>query len=527
MMKFLKIVLLFSITLFVFACNKNTHSSKQVLRLNLHSEPPTLDPRKASDDVSSLLSRACFEGLMSLDAVQQPEFAVAERYTLSEDQKTYTFYLRKTLWWDGKPVTAHDFETTWKTILDPTFPSPIAFQVYILKNAQKAKEGLCSLNEIGVKAVDDSTLEVTLEYPSPFFLKMLATSPFLPTPTHLASLSPNWANDCDEQFVGNGPFKMKSWRHQNELVLEKNKLYWDQEHVGLDQIHFSMVEDENTSLSLFEAGEFDWLGYPFSSIPLDALPVLRKNNRVESLPLSAVYYYIFNTKQPPFDNALIRRAFALAIDRQGIVQHVLQTGQVPATGIVPPYLWGEERTYFDSTNLEEARRLFQKGLEEMGKTAKTLPQIKLVYNRTEGHHKIAQAIQQQWFEAFGIRAMLENLEWKVFLSQMRTRQFQVARMGWIATVDDPLAFLDQFCNHSDTGWNNETFNGLIQQAKETLDPAKRLGLLKQAESVLIAEMPIAPIYFYTGNYMKQSHVHGMQPSNIVNINLKTAFLEKR
>lgn len=525
-MKIFKMLLVISLMLF-FSCDKSVKSQKQILRLSLASEPPTFDPRKASDNISSLLTQACFEGLTILNGQQEPELAVAERYQVSEDQKIYTFYLRKASWWDGKPVTAHDFEFTWKATLAPTFPSAIAYQLYSLKNAKSAKEGVCSLNEVGVKAVDATTLVVELENPSPFFLKVLASSPFLPTPAHLASLSPNWACDCNEQFVGNGPFKLKQWRHQNALILEKNTFYWDEKNVGLDEIHFAIVEDENTNLSLFEAGELDWIGYPFSAVPLDALPILYEKKQVERFPLCSAYYYIFNTKEPPFDSTLIRRAFALAIDRQGIVQHVTQSGQIPATGIVPPYLWGEEVAHFADHNLVEARRLFQMALDEMGITAKTLPQIKLVYNRTEGHHKIAQAIQQQWFEAFGIRVALENLEWKVFLNQMRSRQFQVARMGWIATVDDPLSFLDQFRNLNDTGWENETFNALVREAEETIDPTQRMRLLKEAEAILIAEMPIAPIYFYTGNYMKQPHVQGMHPSSIVNLNLKPVFLETR
>lgn len=521
---------LIALCLAALSCGKqqNAHykPTSQVLRFNLHSEPPTLDPRKATDTVSASILNLCFEGLTRIDAQGEPILAAAEKMTLSYDKTRYTFTLRDAHWSDGRPVTAQDFEKSWKTLLDPTFACEFASDLYIIKNARAVKSGRCSRDELGVRSLDEKTLQVDLEHPVPYFLAALATHRFFPTPEHVTSAYSNWT---EEQYVGNGPFFMKQWRHHDLIELEKSPQYWDRQAVKLEKVHLTLVEDEMTELNMFEQGELDWAGYPLSNLPTEALAALQREGGLHTYSIAGTYFYMFNTQAFPFTNCNMRRAFSLAIDREAIVSNVTQMGQLPATGLVPQALWKREISYFADHDLVEARRLFALGLEELGVAAEELSGLTLSYNTHVGHHKIAQAIQEQWNKAFGIKVKLENKEWKVFLDSLCHHQFQIARMGGLADVHDPIAFLDFFrylsssTNHSQ--WSAPQFTELLEKADVTVDPEKRISLLQAAEKILIDAMPVAPIYFYSGTYLKKPYVKGIHLSDLNTLDLKEAYVE--
>ena len=527
------LVLTLSISLIAAAgCQKKSDTSrlgKQELHLNLHGEPPCLDPRRSNDGASLPIVKMCFEGLMSKNPGGELKEAIAERYSISDDKKTYTFFLRDALWSDGQPVTAFDFEQTWKTMMDPAFPCDFANDLYVLKNAEAAKMKKCPVSEIGVHAPDAHTLVVELEHPTPYFLELTATHTFYPTPTHITNAHDNWAQNSGELFVCNGPFRINEWRHNNFIIVVKNENYWDKESVKLDKINFAMIEDENTELTMFENGELDWTGSPLSNLPIDAMISLCKKGLVNTYPFAGVYYYVFNTKCPPFDNVNMRKAFALAINRKEIIENITQSGQTPATSMIPPTMWKDPREFFQDADVIEAQRYFQMALQELNITKEQLPKICLSYNTLSSHHKIAQAIQEQWFKAFGIRVELENKEWKVFLDELKGHQFQIARLGGVANFNDPMAFLHLYkylsgsVNHSQ--WTNVDFTELLEKAENTPDPEERLALLKKAEEIFINEMPIAPIYFYTGSYMKKPYVQGIVLSELNDMDFKNAYVE--
>lgn len=518
-----------ALSLLLMSCSKQEkvyRPKTQELRLNLHSEPPTLDPRKATDTVSISVLKMCFEGLTRIDPSGHPIPAAATKIEISSDQTRYTFTLRETIWADGKPVTAYDFEKTWKTILDPLFPCEFASDLYILKNGQAAKEKKCSLDQIGIKALDAQTLQVDLEHPIPYFLEALSTHAFFPCPSHITEQYPDWTK---EHYIGNGVFYIKEWKHLNVINLEKNPRYWDRDSVRLEKISLALIEDESTELSMFENGELDWAGYPFSSLPSDALATLSQKKELCHYSIAGTYFYIFNTKQFPFTNSNIRKAFSLAINRAEIVTNITQMHQIPATGMVPPMMWQDPPTYFQDHDVKEAKRFFALGLKELGITADELPPLTLSYNTMSAHHKIAQAIQAQWLKALGVRVHLENKEWKVFLDELKHRQFQIARMGGLANINDPSTFLDYYRylsssnNHSQ--WTNPHFTELLEQADLSTDPEQRLELLKKAEQLLIDEMPIAPIYFYTGAFLKKPYVKGVYLSELNDADFKWAYVE--
>ncbi len=513
----------------VIGCTKKGAAYRpkmQELRFNLKTEPPTLDPRKSSDITSFTIINLCFEGLLRSNEVGELTLAAAEHMEISEDQMRYTFTLRDALWSDGEKVTAYDFEKSWKTVLDPAFPCDFVTNFYVIKHAKAAKAGRCSLEEVGIVALDEKTLQIDLEHPASYFLSSLAGGYFMPTPSHLTEKYTHWT---DTHYVANGPFFLTQHKDHHSISLQKNPFYWDQKSIRLEKVSFAMIEDETTELSMFENAELDWAGSPLSNLPTEALPSLVKNKTLQRYDIAGTYSYMFNTTVFPFTNKHIRQAFSLAINRQEIISDVTQMHQLAATSLVPPLLWGKVTSYFQDASSAQARTYFEMGLNELGITREEFPSVSLSYNSSSIHHKIAQAIQQQWRSTLGVEVKLSNKEWKVFLGEMRQGKFQIGRMGSIAEINDPISFLDQYrylsSNLNYSHWNNPHFSELLEQADLTGDQEKRLALLSQAEKLLIEEMPMAPIYFYTGSYIKQPYVKGVRVSAFNQLDLKGAYVE--
>ncbi len=515
-------------------CSKpeRPNEKEQIVRLNIHSEPPTLDPRLVTDNVSQNVTTMLFEGLMR----QMPDGsitpAIADEVRVSEDKKTYTFHLKDSLWSNGDPLTADDFIESWKWILSPKSNTEIAYKLYIIKNGKAVKEGKLPPSKLGVKALSPHTLIVELEYPAPYFLELVSSGNFYPTPTRIFKQNPDWANNAGPDFVSNGPFKLDVWDHNNRLQLSKNPNYWDDEAVRLKQINIAMVEDANTELSMFEDGELDFAGSPLSiGLPTDAIPALKASGKLHTMPMASIYFYVFNTKKPPFNNDKIRRAFAYAINRHDIVEHITQSGQVPAMAIIPPSLNPVDNAhYFQDANITEAKKLFDEGLKALKLTRETLPKITISYNTSEGHHKIAQAVQQQWKQTFGIDIALENLEWKVYLDKLQARDFMVARLGWIADFGDPITFLDTFelgdNPQNPSGWENPRYKELIEEIRQTANTTERNKLIGESEELIMEEMPIAPVYFHANNYLINPRLKGVYINKLGFIDFRWAYFEQ-
>ncbi len=497
-----------------------------MLKLNLHSEPPTADPGLAEDSTSGAITRATFDGLTRTTEDGKPHESIAEKIEVSQDLLTYTFKIRDAKWSNGDPVTAHDFEFAWKRVLDPKTAANYAYQLYYIKNAEKANKGEAKLDDVGVKALDDKTLQVTLENPTPYFLELTAFYTYYPVNKKVVEANPKWAAEASTH-VGNGPFKMESWEHKSKLVLVKNENYWDKDAVKLDRIEFSMVEDENTELSMYENGEIDWAGAPLSSLPTDAIPALKDSGKMTTQPIAGTYWYKFNTEKAPFNNVKIRKAFTYAINRQAIIDNVTQTNQQPAMGAVPPSMALKADGYFKDNDVETAKKLLEEGMKELGITK--LPPITLSYNTSEGHKKIAEAIQDQWKKNLGVEVKLENKEWKVYLEDLHQGKFQIGRMGWLGDFNDPINFLELYKDkkggNNDTNWENPKYKELLNKSALEQDPAKRKEILAQAEAILMEEMPIAPIYFYTQSYVKKDNIKGVILDGLGFVDYKWASIE--
>jgi oligopeptide transport system substrate-binding protein len=503
----------------------------QELRVNINSEPPALHPGLASDATSGGVLLQTFEGLTRSGKDGQPENAMAEEVITSDDLKTYTFKLRDAKWTNGDAVTAEDFVYAWKWALDPANQASYSYQLYYIKGAQAVNEGTGSADDIGVKALDEKTLEVTLENPTPYFLELTSFYTYYPVNHKVAEANANWHTDAGDDYVSNGPFKMTEWSHQDKIVLEKNEEYWDAEAVKLTKVEMYMINDPNTELSMYDNGELDRAGSPFGTLPTDALPQLKESGDLVIKPIAGTYWYKFQTEVPPLNNKNIRKALAYSINRKAIVENITQGGQVPAMAVVPPSMVPEnEQGYFADADLETAKQFLQAGLEELGlKDASELPAITLSYNTSEAHQKIAQAVQDMWKNDLGVEVALDNAEWAVYIDKLHKGDYMVGRMGWLGDFNDPINFLELYREknggNNDTFWENAEFKKLLDDSQKETDSQKRLQMLKDAEAIFMDEMPVTPIYFYTNVWVEKENLKDVVVSGLGDVQLKWAYFE--
>ncbi|MFL0506525.1 peptide ABC transporter substrate-binding protein [Ureibacillus sp. 179-F W5.1 NHS] len=538
-------LMLLALTLVLAACNfgsekESTDDSKEgaseeggskELNLVIPSEPPSLHPQLATDSTSNAILQNVFEGLTTVKDGEVVE-AAAEKIDVSDDQLTYTFTLKDAKWSNGDPVTAEDFEYAWKFALDPKNASEYASILYPIKGAQAYNLGEGSVEDLGIKVVDEKTLEVTLENPTPYFLELTAFKTYYPIHKATAEANDTWYAEAGDSYVTNGPFKLTDWQHSGSITLEKNENYWDVDNVALDKVNISMVESETTASTMFDAGEIDWLGSPFQTIGLDVIDRYKEEGILKISDYAAIYVYKFNTTEGPTANANIRKALTLAIDRQGLIDNVTKGEQTPALGMVPSAVKGfeEDRGYMKDNDIEEAKKALDAGLKELGLSDPSELKLSLSFNTSEAHAAIAQFIQEGWRTNLGIDVTLDNSEWQVYLDKVSNLDYNIARMGWIADYNDAYTFLEMYNSaengNNDTGWENAEYTQLLEQSNTETDPAKRLELLKQAESIIMAETPVAPIYYYTNLSVKKDYVKNMEQDSLGNMYLKYVDVEK-
>jgi oligopeptide transport system substrate-binding protein len=511
------------------ACSSKVDEKGQrhILRLNLCEDPVSLDPRKVRSLKDLTVVKQIFEGLTRIDSEGGIQPALAEKITVSDDFLTYTFYLREAYWSNRDPITAYDFESAWIKALDPEFASDYSYILYPIKNAQLAREGKCPADAIGVAALDDRTLVVQLHTPTPYFLELVAFPTYFPAHPTLELKS---KEESSQIFICNGPFCIKKWSPQKELILEKNPWYWDCDSVYLDGISFSIIGDNQTESYLFEKGELDWLGQPLSQNVSSEMLLIEKG-KVFSYPIAGTFWLKFNTQKSPFHNKKVRKAFAYAIDRQEIIAHILHGSQQAATGPLPPSMAVQHTPYFKDGGSREAKELLEEAFAEEAWTVETFPKIVLDYYPTERNLKIVQQVQQQVKKALGISIELAAVEKSFYLSRTRQGLFQVGIGDWIADFNDPLAFLELFkyrldeesgSGINDTGWQNDQFISLLDRSLLEIDHQKRKEILNEAERLLVEEMPIAPIYHYSFDYLKKAHVQDVLLSPLGLADFKSA-----
>jgi len=487
---------------------------EQMLHLGNLSEPSDLDPQIVTSLQDFNIVMALFEGLMSYDPeTAKPVAGAAERWDLSDDGRVYTFHLRPGLKWsNGEPVTARDFIFSYQRMLSPRLGAEYGYMHYVVKGAEPFARGeLTDFSRVGYKAPDDRTLEIALNEPTPYFLGLIAHSSWYPVhpPTVLAhgemdQRGTRWTRP--ENIVGNGPFVLHTWKPNQVIEVRRSESYWDAANVRLSGIRFYSIESADTEERAFRSGQL----HITSSIPISKIDVYRREQPelLHTEPLLATYIYRFNVRRPPLDDVRVRRALALAIDRVAIVERVTRGGQPPACNFTPPGTGGYvSRARLDST-VDDARAL----LADAGfPGGDRFPSIVLLYNTNEGHRQIAEAVQEMWQKKLGISVTLHNQEAKVYTDTMRNGAYDIARYAWSGDYNDPNTFLDMMISNggnNQTGWSNAEYDRLLAEAGRTFDEAARFEIFQRAEEILMDEVPIAPVYFYTRNNLRLPMVKG-------------------
>jgi oligopeptide transport system substrate-binding protein len=503
----------------------------QILYKGNGTEPQDLDPQIVTGVTEHHLIMSLLEGLVTEDPVDlHPSPGVAESWDISPDGKVYTFHLRKNAKWsNGETVTARDFWNSYQRILTPSLASQYAYMHFVVKNAEAYNSGkLKNFDEVGYKVVDDHTFQITLENATPYFLSLMNHTSWFPV--HLPTIEKygkpyergnKWTRPG--HYVGNGPFVLSTWKVNDLIVVRKSPTYWDKENTRLNEIRFYPIESNDTEERAFRAGQL----HITETVPLSKIDGYRRDqpDLIAINPYLGTYFYRLNTTQPPLSDKRVRRALAMAIDRESLVKNVTKGGQLPANSFTPPGTAGYTARARIPTDFAAAKKL----LAEAGyPDGRGMPTIELLYNTQESHRIIAEAIQQMWKKNLGIDVRLVNQEWKVYLDSQRTLNYQACRAAWIGDYVDPNSFLDMFVTgggNNETGWSNSEYDRLIAEAARTGDLQRRLEIFQQAEAILLDEAPILPIYFYTRVCLMRPEVKGWHPTILDNHPYKYVYLE--
>jgi len=487
-----------------------------VLHIGNGTEPQGLDPHLMTGVPEFHIMDALFEGLVSIDPVtREPAPGVAASWDVSADGRTYTFHLQENARWsDGVPLTAHDFVGSYERIMNPVLAGEYAYLFEIIENGPAYLSGaLTDFDQVGVKAPDDHTLVIRLEHPVPYFLTLITYNCWGPLPLHVLDRFNGrrervsaWTREGN--IVGNGPFRLTRWVPNQVLVVERNPHYWDAATVGLNAIHFHPVESIDTEERMFRSGQL----HITNEVPPSKIAALRDqpDSPLRIDPQLGTYYYRFNVTRPPFDDVRVRQALALAIDRELLVTRVTQAGQTAGVSVTPPGTGGFEPTTRVSYDPVAARAL----LAEAGYPGGAgFPVAELLYNTSENHRRIAEAVQQMWKRELGIDVSLYNQEWKVYLDSTHHLNFTIARTAWVAVYDDANQFLEVFTTgnpNNMTGWGSPEYDRLHAESMSETDPQRRRQLLQSLDAMLLREMPAIPIYHYAQSYLIDPRVQGWE-----------------
>jgi len=502
--------------------NKN-----KILLLTVGSEPRTLDPQAAQGVTEHHIIMAMIEGLVapSIDDQSKVVPGMADRWEHNDDYSVWTFHIGENRKWsNGDPVTAQDFVFSYKRMLTASFGAQYSENLFILKGAEDYYRGkITDFEQVGVKALDDYTLRIELVGPTPYLLSLVQHDSWLPVnPKAILSFGKIDTRDSKwtsaENFVGNGPFKMKSWRPNDVIEVVRNPLYWDAENVKLNGINFYSIENLNTMERAFQAGQL----HKTDQVPLDKVPYYRRTHpeliRID--PYEGTYFYRINVARKPLNDPKVRLALNLAVDREAIVKNILREDQKPATGYTPPGMGDYKPLNKIVYDPARARQL----LAEAGyPNGKGFPKFTIHFNTLESHRAIAEAIQQMWKEELNIDVGLENQEWKVYLDTQNNKNYDLSRSAWIGDFMDPVTFLSMWTTgngNNNTNWGNPKFDALIEQAARTGDPNARLEILHQAEDLFLSEAPVVLVYWYTNAYLLQPSVQNWNPLVLGNHNYK-------
>ncbi len=477
------------------------------------AEPGSIDPQKIEGTVGANIVRDLFEGLLNQSADGKELPGVATDWSANADNTVYTFNLRQDAKWsNGDALTAHDFVYGWQRAVDPATASPYSWFVDIpgIVNASKIISGELPASDLGVKALDDYTFEVTLANPIPFFVKMVTHGTLFPA--HRATIEAHgdkWTQP--ENIVSNGAYQLTGWKVNERMDLTRNSNYWDDAKTVVEQVTFLPIESESASLARYRAGEM----HIVDSFPSDQLKTLRSEipEQVYTTPRLCTYYYIMNVEKAPFDDVRVRKALSYAVDRNIITDYILGAGQLPAYGLTPEITanFSPKKPAYASMTQDQRNAQAGELLADAGYTSANPLKLNLLYNTSESHKKIAIAISQMWKKAGAVETELENQEWKTYLSTRNEGNFSIARAGWCGDYNEASTFLDLLGQGDNDGnYVNQEYIDLMKKAKTMSDPSANYN---RAEEILAQDMPIIPIYQYTFMKLIKPEVQGFAHAN--------------
>jgi oligopeptide transport system substrate-binding protein len=491
-------------------------AKRKILLVNNKDDPRWLDLHRCNSVVESAVVVALFEGLVSEGGQNEKvaEPGVAERWEPNANKSIWTFHLRRNAKWsDGVPVTTKDFVWSWRRMLMPALAAEYSNMLFLLKNGKELYEGTVPPEDLGVKAIDDYTLEVTLTGPTPHYPQILCHPSWFPVPRHCIekygaitdALNP-WTDE--DKMVSNGPFKLKRYLFRQYLEVERNPSYWDAATVKLDGVRFYPIDSDQTEERLFRRGQLH-LTY---NVPLSKTPDYLRDHPdvVVNDDNLSVRFYRVNITRKPFTDVRVRRALGLALDRQSIVKNILRANQKPAWGLVPPMEDYEPVTGF-SYNVAEAKRL----LAEAGyPDGRGFPEdVYLLIAKSEAEGQVSEAVQAMWRRDLGITIKIKVQDYNAYLSSQQSMDYDITVAGWNADYYDAATFIDMWTTdggNNRTGFSNAAFDKLVADAGQCSDAADRIRILREAEALILKEAPVIPSYFYTRTRLKHPSVVGWQ-----------------
>ncbi|MBE4805601.1 oligopeptide ABC transporter substrate-binding protein OppA [Enterobacter cloacae complex sp. P43RS] len=507
-------------------------AEKQTLVRNNGAEVQSLDPHKIEGVPESNVNRDLFEGLLVTDVYGHPAPGVAEKWE-NKDFKVWTFHLRKDAKWsDGTPVTAEDFVYSWQRLANPNTASPYAsyLQYGHIANIDDIIAGKKPVTDLGVKAIDANTFEVTLSEPVPYFYKLLVHPSVSPVPkSAVEKFGEKWTQPAN--IVTNGAYKLKDWVVNERMVLERNPQYWDNAKTVINQVTYLPISSEVTDVNRYRSGEIDMT---YNNMPIELFQKLKKEipKEVHVDPYLCTYYYEINNQKAPFTDVRVRTALKLALDRDIIVNKVKNQGDLPAYSYTPPYTDGmklvepEWFKWSQEKRNEEAKKL----LAEAGYTADKPLTFNLLYNTSDLHKKLAIAVASIWKKNLGVNVKLENQEWKTFLDTRHQGTFDVARAGWCADYNEPTSFLNTMLSDSSNNtahYKSPAFDKIIAETLKVSDDAQRAELYAKSEEQLDKDSAIVPVYYYVNARLVKPWVGGYTGKDpLDNISVKNLYIIK-
>jgi oligopeptide transport system substrate-binding protein len=477
-------------------------------------EPESLDPAIVTGQADIRAAQALWEGLTRYDPkTARPIPGLAERWEISEDGRTYLFHLRtNAVWSTGEPITAHDFHYSWMRILDPNTAADYAGQLFYVRGAEEYAMGRSNDEEVGIEALDDWTFRVKLNEPTPFFLDLCAFITLGVVPRQsIERHGDRWL--LQRPLPVSGPYQLESWRLNDRIRLRKNPLYWDAENTRSERVDLLTCSSAATALNLYETGAAD-IVWDKELVPMELIDLLRERPDFHTYDYLGSYFFRFNVTRKPLDDARVRKALALAIDKRRIVEKITKAGERPISHLVPMGVANYSSPEGLGYDPEEARRL----LAEAGfPGGRGFPRLQYMLNTVATHQKIAVELQAMWREELGIGIELRQMEWKVFLRAQRELDYDISRSSWVGDYNDANTFLDLFMSenaNNRTGWKNDRYDALIREANATRDAGRREKLFQEAERLLVREeLPIVPLYMYVGlEYFDPDRIEGIYPN---------------